>query len=102
MRTIPVAVRVAFLRALVGRPHRFSRRCGGTIRLHHRPAGASWDWELTFVAEEADAVAAWVRAGASGPLPVPEHLGEWRSDYRWTERAWAQSLTDPRCIGVAS
>jgi hypothetical protein len=83
------------------RSHRFSVRCGGTIRLHYRPPGELYDWELTFLAEEADAIAPWVSAGATGPLPVLEYIQDWNLDYRWTAAAWRQSRTDPRCIKMA-
>ncbi len=97
---VPAAVRSLFHLAFQRRrrSHRFSIRCGGVIRLHYRPPGQLYDWELTFTAAEADAIAPWVSAGATGPLPVPEHFGEWNADYRWTTAAWRRARADPRCI----
>ncbi len=97
---VPAAVRSLFHLAFGRRrrSHRFSVRCGGTIRLPYRPSGELYDWELTFLVEEADAIAAWVRSGAVGPLPVLEYIERrWNPDYRWTAAAWRTSRSDPRC-----
>lgn len=98
---VPAAVRSRFHLAFGRRrrSHRLSDRCGGTIRLHYRPSGELYDWEPTFLVDEADAIAFWVRAGASGPLPVPEYLERrWDPDYQWTAAAWRTSRADPRCL----
>jgi hypothetical protein len=98
MNRIPSTVRRVFREAFADRPHRFSRRCGGVLRLHYRPRGEYCDWELTFLADEADLIAAWVRAGASGPLPVLEYVEcRWNPDYRWTVAAWRTARADQRC-----